>query len=213
VVTLPPLIFLLLAGPIAAAKAAGAMPGRAAARRAIGAPLVLLVLVAAINLWTAILPWYRYGEMKDALAAKASAAFRPDDLFVSSESGIDPVLVLSGEHVRVKEVFRHSPKQEGFARIRAAIAERLAAGARVFVYNFVPSPFTLLGLNQVAARQREGPLSARDFEDFLQELGRAHTLVPVLPYWEESKEPLYLFGRRREWIWQLTRARSARAPP
>ena len=27
--------------------------------------------------------------------------------------------------------------------------------------------------------------------------------VPVLAYWEETREPLYLFGRRSEWIWEV----------
>jgi hypothetical protein len=146
--------------------------------------------------------------MKDALAARARTMFRPDDLFVSSESGIDPVLARTGGHLPVKAVFDRSTPQTAVATIRAAIAGQLAAGRRVFVYNLVPSPFTLLGLGQAAALRGEPPPTAQDFEGLLEELRRTYILVPVLAYWEESQAPLYLFGRRSEWIWEV-RPRSA----
>ena len=202
-VTLPPLVLLLLLGPIAARAERGSGHPRAA--WTIGAPLALLALVAVADFAGAIRPWSRYGAMKEALAAQAATAFRPDDLLISSESGIDPVLAGTGEHLHVKEVFVAAPRDAGFARLRAAIAGQLAAGRRVFVYNLAPSPFTLLGMAHAAAVRGGAAPTAEDFERFAAELARAYTLVPALSYWEESREPLYLFGRRSEQIWQVTR--------
>ena len=94
-------------------------------------------------------------------------------------------------------------KEEGFGAIRTAIAERLAQNQRVFVYNLVPSPFTLLGINQAGAAQGRAPLRSEDFEELMHELKRRYRAVPTLTYWEESKAPLYLFGRGSEVMWEL----------
>jgi len=202
IVTLPPLILLLLLGSIA--RRAERSTARPRVPWALGAPLALLVLVALTDFAGAIRPWHQYGTMKDALAARARTTFRPDDLLVSSESGIDAVLARTGEHLRLKDVFVHSSGDAGFARIRAAIAGQLAAGRRVFVYNLVPSPFTLLGVAHAAGARGVPPPTAEDFARFAEELASAYALVPVLSYWEESREPLYLFGRRSAQIWQVT---------
>ena len=201
IVTLPPLILLLILG--ATAWRARSQSMRARGSWAIGAPVALLVLVALTNFQAAILPWHRYGEMKDALAEEVRTTFRADDLLVSSESGIDPVLARTGEHLHLKAILGRSSPQAGLATIRAAIAGQRTAGRRVFVYNLVPSPFSLLGLGQAAALRGEPPPTAQDIEGLLEDLRRTYTLVPVLAYWEETKEPLYLFGRRSEWIWEV----------
>ena len=202
IVTLPPLITLLLLGPIA--RRAEPSTARRRVPWAVGAPLALLVLVALTDFAGAIRPWHRYGAMKDGLAARARTMFRADDLLVSSESGIDPVLARTGEHLRLKDVFVHSSRDAGFARIRAAIDAQLAAGRRVFLYNLVPGPFTLLGVAHAAGARGEPPPTAEDFDRFAEELAGAYALVPVLSYWEESREPIYLFGRRSAPIWQIT---------
>jgi len=72
------------------------------------------------------------------------------------------------------------------------------------LYNFVPSPFTLIGINQFA--QGGDQVAPRDFEEFLADLRRHYVLKPVLSYWEEGKEPLYLYGERLETLWEVTRA-------
>lgn len=198
VVTLPPLVLLLLLGAIAAQR------GVAARHRPMRAAAALLVVVFVVNVWGGILPWYRYGRMKDALAAQFRAAFRPDDVFISTESGVDAIFSGNGNGLQVNALFRTSTRQDVFDTIRTAIATELARGHRVFVYNFVPSPYTLRQMNEVV-RARERELSAAEFAEFLAELGRQYAMTPVLSYWEESKEPLYLFGRERETLWQLTR--------
>ena len=204
VVTVPPLILLSVLGVIAAQKAAdGARP---AWRLALVASLV--VVVFAVDLWGGILPWRRYGEMKDALEARRVREFRADDLYVSSESGIDPIFARlyrggNAHHVSVKNAFRDMPTSKAFESIRAAIARQLAHGGRVFVYNFVPSAYSLIAINQ--SPQRAGtPLDARDFEAFFGELRTTYAVRPIFSYWEESKAPLYLFGERLEPFFELS---------
>jgi hypothetical protein len=196
VVTVPPLIILAVLGVIAAQKSG------ARARRLIGLVAALVAVVFVVDLSGGILPWRHYGQMKAALEVRRVRDFRPDDLFISSESGIDPIfarLYQGGDahHVSVKNAFIQKPTQEAFASIRAAIDRQLALGGRVFVYNFVPGLYSLIGINQAPTRAG-APLGARDFEIFLDELRAAYALRPVFSYWEESKAPLYLFGERLE---------------
>jgi len=205
VVTLPPLILVLLLGPIAV------RPRSASGRRPFVAAATLLVLLAVVNFQAGVLPWRQYGRMKEALADQLRTAFRPDDFFISSESGIDSVFLKEGNHLAVKELFKRSSKVEGFATIRTAVAERLARGQRVFVYNLVPSPFTLFGIQQAAA-DHGASLGQRDFEEFLVELNRSYAVVSTLTYWEESKAPLYLFGERSEVMWELKRKQPGAVP-
>jgi len=199
VVTVPPLIILSVLGGIVAQKSGGA-DGRSAWRIALLAALV--VIVFTVDFWGGILPWRRYGDMKVALEARRAAEFRADDLFVSCESGIDPIfarLYRGGDarHVSVKNEFVKRPAAEAFAAIRAAIAVQLRHGGRVFVYNFVPSAYSLIAINQ-SPRRAGQPLSTRDFDVFFDDLSRTYAVRPLFTYWEESKAPLYLFGERQE---------------
>lgn len=196
VVTVPPLIILSVLGVIAAQKSG------ARARRLIGLVAALVAVVFVVDLSGGILPWRHYGLMKAALEVRRSREFRADDLFISSESGIDPIfarLYQGGDahHVSVKNAFIQRPTPEAFASIRAAIDRQLTLRGRVFVYNFVPGLYSLIGINQAPTRAG-APLGARDFEIFLDELRAAYALRPVFSYWEESKAPLYLFGERLE---------------
>ena len=202
IVTLPPLILLLLLGPIAARAGTGSVSRRPVFGFA--GVATLLALVFAINFWGGILPWYRYGQMRESLTAVRQAAFRPDDFFISAESGIDSIFHEGGNYLSVKGLFKGAAKREGFDVIRSAISEQLGGGRRVFLYNFVPSPFTLIGINQFA--QGGDQVAPRDFEEFLADLRRHYVLKPVLSYWEEGKEPLYLYGERLETLWEVTRA-------
>jgi hypothetical protein len=203
VVTVPPLIILAVLGVIAAQKAAD----RARARRLTGLVAALVAIVFVVDLGGGILPWRHYGQMKAALEARRASAFRADDLFISSESGIDPIFARlyrggGAQHVGVKDAFIQMPPREAFASIRAAIDRQLALGRRVFVYNFVPGPYSLVGINQ-GPRRTGPPLTARDFEIFLGELQTSYALRPVFSYWEESKAPLYLFGERLEPFFEI----------
>ncbi len=199
VVTLPPIILLLLAGPIAAGTRPGDTKWVARALPAIG----LLGLLAAVNFMGAIRPWHQYGTMKETLAADLERTYRPEDLFISSESGVDVVIHQSGNFVAMKELFSSRPKAEAFASLRSAIADHLRRGQRVFVYNFVPSTFTLYGMN--LAREDQAPLVAQDFEAFFTALRERYDMRPVFSYWEEAKEPLYLYGERLETMWEVKR--------
>ena len=198
VVTVPPLIILSVLGVIAAQKSADG----AHSRRLTGLVAALVAVVFVVDLSGGILPWRHYGQMKADLEVRRANAFRADDLFVSSESGIDPIFARlyrggGAQHVSVKDVFIQKPTREAFASIRTAVDRQLAMGRRVFVYNFVPGPYSLVGINQAPTRAGT-PLSARDFETFLDELRVTYPVRPVFSYWEESKAPLYLFGERRE---------------
>jgi hypothetical protein len=198
VVTVPPLIILFVLGVIAAQKAAEG----ARSRWLTGLVGALVLVVFVVDLSAGILPWRRYGEMKTALEVRRATEFRADDLFISSESGIDPIFAQlyrrgGARHVSVKNVFSQKPMPEAVASIRAAIDGQLALGGRVFVYNFVPGPYSLVGINQGPGRAGTS-LTERDFEIVLDELRTAYTLQPVFSYWEESKAPLYLFGERLE---------------
>lgn len=124
-VTLPPLILLVLLGPIIARAQSAGSPH--ALRWPVGAVATLVALVATINFQAGLLPWYQYGQMKEALAARLRTAFRRDDFFISSESGIDAICFREGNHLAVKNVFTRVSKEEGFAAIQSAIAERLAS--------------------------------------------------------------------------------------
>ena len=201
VVTLPPLVLLLLLGPIAL-RVGGDRP-RGRLRVGTGGVAALLALVLAVNYWGGIEPWYRYGRMKEWLTARFQTGFRPDDFFVSTESGVDSIFANRARALPVKDVFLRASKTEAFEVIRTAVATELWQGRRVFVYSFVPSPFAFLKINAYA-RVREGEMSPLDFEGFLDELRQRYAFRPVLSYWEESTEPLYLFGRRLETLWEIT---------
>ena len=179
--TLPPLIVLVLLGSIAARRAG-------ARRWRLGAATALLALVGLVNVWAAIAPWYRYGHFRESVAAGQLIAFRPGDFFVSTESGLDAVLG-GGRHLAVKDVLARLSKAAGFAAIDEAIAERLARGQRVFIYNFVPWDFTLLGLNHAAGRRGDPPLTRLDFEAFMAALSQRHELAPAAEYWEGGRPP------------------------
>ncbi len=201
IVTLPPLILLMLLGPITAQADIGSAPRRPVFGFA--GVVTLLALVFAINFWGGILPWYRYGQMRQVLARLQQTTFRPDDFFISAESGIDSVFRKGENYLSVKGLLKRASKKDGFEAIRSSIEERLKSGRRVFLYNFVPSPFTLIGINQFA--QGGDRLSPRDFEEFLADLRTRYVLRPVLSYWEEGKEPLYLYGERLETLWEVAR--------
>ena len=198
VVTVPPLVILAVLGVIAAEKSVD----RARSLRLIRLVAALVAIVFVVDLSAGILPWRRYGEMKTALEVRRATEFRADDLFISSESGIDPIFAQiyrggDARHVSVKNVFIQKPTREAVASIRAAIDGQLALDRRVFVYNFVPGPYSLVGINPAPTRAGT-PLGERDFEIFLDELRAVYTMRPVFSYWEESKAPLYLFGERLE---------------
>ncbi len=160
----------------------------------------------------AIAPWYRYGHFRESVVAGQLIAFQPGDFFVSTKSGLDAVLG-GGRHLAVKDVLARLSKAAGFEAIDEAIAERLARGQHVFVYNFVPGAFTLLGLNHAAARRGDPPLTGLDFEAFMAALGQRHELAPAADYWEEGKAPLYLFGERTETMWEIRPRRGAGPSP
>jgi hypothetical protein len=199
VVTLPPIILLLLLGPIAAN--AGRTVGSRADRLQSAAVVTLLVLVVGTNVGAGIVPWIRYGHMKEALALRVEAAFRADDLFISSESGADSVFHVRGRALPLKDLFK-TASDDGFRVVSRAIRAQLDKGGRVFLYNFVPNNFTLYGIRRVAGKDSE-PLTRRDFEEFVTVLRKCYRFVPVLSYWEESKMPLYLYGERLETLWEL----------
>lgn len=197
--TVPPLVLLLVLGPIARERAGLASRWL----RTLGAAVVMLVV--AVNGASAIAPWYRYGLMRDRLAAAASATFRRGDLVVSLESGIDLVFAGRVDQLRVKELLYREGKTRGFERVLAEIAWRLAGGHRVFVHNLLPSRWALEGLNAPTRNPYRDRYETRDFEGLLQEVKARYELVTVLSYWEESKEPLYLFGRRLEPLYEVRR--------
>jgi len=202
VVTLPPLILLLMLGAVAISADASGMTRwwRSGAWRA----LALVLVVFTINVWAGIRPWYQYGQLKERLTERRAREFRPGDLFISTESGIDPIFDRVGEHIHVKDALIKTTDDEVFSAIAEAIGERLDQRQRVFVYNFVPSPYSLIGINQAPTRGPR-PLSARDFETFFEGLQKTYATRQVFAYWEEGKAPLYLFGERLEPFWELAK--------
>jgi hypothetical protein len=197
--TVPPLVLLLVAGPLALERAGRPTRGS----RAVA--LALLVLLVGGNAWSAIVPWYRYGLMRQGLEAFAVGALRPGDLVVSMESGIDGVFVGRAEQLRVKELLRKEGKERGFETVRSQIAARLAQGHRVLVYNLLPSRWALPGLNDNDPlwNPSRDVYEVRDFDGLLGQIRANHQVTPVLEYWEEAKEPLYLFGRRLEPLYEV----------
>src|SRR5207244_1494765 len=135
----PPLLLLALLGLIAAPAATATASSRRA--RAHALIVTLVAIVAVVNFFGAILPWRRYGDAQQALAARFERELRAGDLFISSESGIDSVFTGRGRHLGVKDLFKRTPKVEGFAILEQTISEQLGRPGRVFVYNFVPNPF------------------------------------------------------------------------
>ncbi len=197
--TVPPLVLLLLIGPMARESTGGS----SRALRAIG--LALLAIVIAVNAGSAIVPWYRYGVMRERVALWARQTLQPGDLVVSMESGIDPLLAGRSDRIQVKNLLYEKGKTRGFSTIRDQIEAHLADGHRVFVYNLVASRWGLFGLNDPARRPYGDHYRRQDFEAFVADLEGHYDLVPVLAYWEESQEPLYLFGRRQEQLLQVQR--------
>jgi hypothetical protein len=199
--SVPPLIVLLLLGAIATRLAPDADRRRRARQAGLAAALLALVVVG--NFWGAILPWYQYGRHRQAVAARARAEFRPDDFFVSTESGLDMIVSRDDNHVDVKDVLRRTSGDEGFRLVRATIDAQIARGRRVFVYNLVPSPYTLFQINHALVRRPGERFTTADFEAVVADLRQRYALRAALTYWEEGKEPLYLFGERFETVWQV----------
>jgi len=197
--TVPALVLLLVVGPIARERAGFPSGWRRPAA------VVLLLLVVVGNAFAAIVPWYRYGRMRERLGAIASATFHPGDLAVSLESGLEAVFAGRVDQRRVKDLLYREGKARGFETIRSEIASRLERHHRVFVHNLAPSKWALQGLNEPVRNPYRDRYEARDFEELLAELGARYELIPVLTYWEEAKEPLYLFGRRLEALLEVRR--------
>jgi hypothetical protein len=195
--TVPPLVLLMLVGPIARERAGhpGRWPRAAAA--------LLLALVIAVNAASAIVPWYRYGLMRERVAALTTRIFRPGDLAVSTESGLDAVLAGRIDRLEVKNLLYREGKTRGFEAARSEIDARLRTGRRVFLYNMIPSRWMLEGLNAPGRNPDRDRYDTGDFEKLLAELRARYDLVPVLSYWEEAKEPLYLYGRRLEPLFEV----------
>lgn len=195
--TVPPLILLMVLGPIARERAG--LTGRWLR----AAAALLMILVIAVNAASAIVPWYRYGLMRERVAALTAPMFGPGDLAVSTESGLDAVLAGRIDQLEVKNLLYREGKARGFESARAEINARLRAGRRVFLYNMIPSRWTLEGLNAPGRNPRQDRYDTGDFEALLAELRARYDLVPVLAYWEEAKEPLYLFGRHLEPLFEV----------
>ena len=195
--TVPPLVLLVVLGAIARERAGVVSRWL----RPAGAALLLLALT--VNGASAIVPWYRYGLMRERIAGEAARTFRPGDLAVSTESGLDAVLEGRLDQLSLKNLLYRDGKTRGFETARVEIDARLGAGRRVFLYNMVPSRWTLEGLNAPERNPNRDRYDTRDFEALLSELRARYDLVPIVTYWEESKEPLYLFGRRVEPLFEL----------
>jgi hypothetical protein len=194
IVSLPPLILLALMG----------------SSRIPATLVAVTVLLGVVNLFGAVLPWYDYGREK----ARVAAALRDAGpaLFVSSESGLDRVLKPLGAHFNVKDACIQLPGAACVGMMEGAIRrEGLGAGRRVSVYNLVPTPFTLIGINQ--SPQRRGvPLTLDDFRRAERRLRSTYDLTPVLGYWEEAGAPLYLYGRGpTSTLWEVRPRAAAQA--
>lgn len=200
VVSLPALLLVLMFGVIAMSteEKSAVRWWRGGVWRA----LALVLVVFVTNVSAGIRPWYQYGHMKERLAERVARDFRPTDLFISTESGIDVIFDRVGEHIHVKDALIKTSDDEVFSAVTEAIRERLDQRQRVFVYNFVPSPYSLIGINQAPPRGAK-PLGTRDFETFFAGLQKTYATRQVFAYWEEGKAPLYLFGERLEPFWEL----------
>src|SRR5262249_20452023 len=139
---------------------------------------------------------------KQRLAERVARDFQPTDLFISTESGIDSIFDRVGEHIHVKDAQIKTTDDEVFSAITEAIHERLEQRQRGVVYNFLPSPYLLIGINQAPTRGPK-PLDPRAFETFFAGLQKTYATRQVFAYWEEGKAPLYLFGERLEPFWEL----------
>ncbi|HUO62634.1 MAG TPA: hypothetical protein VMT97_02965 [Terriglobales bacterium] len=197
--TVPPVVLLLVLGPITLERA-GLTTRRL---RVVGA--LLLALVFVVNGLTAIAPWYRYGRMRERIVTVMTPTLSEGDLAVSAESGLDAVLEGHLEQIPLKDFLYRDGKRRGFETVETEIDARLRAGHRVYVYNLMPSRWTLEGLNAPDRNPYRDRYEPADFEALLARLRSRFELVPVLRYWEESKEPLYLFGRRTELVFEVRR--------
>jgi len=166
---------------------------------------LLVALVCFVNGTSAILPWHRYGRMRERVAEVVVPRLTPGDLAVSTESGLDTVFEGHVEQLFLKNLLYREGKRQGFETAEAEIDARLKAGRRVYVYNLVPSRWTLAGLNAPDRNPYHDRYEAADFEAFVERLRGRFELVPILKYWEESKEPLYLYGRRTEQGYEVRR--------
>ena len=195
--TVPPLVLLVVLGPIARERAGSAAPRL----RVAGA--LLLAVVLLVNGISAILPWYRYGGMRERITRVVVPRFAPTDLAISTESGLDAVLEGHVEQLFLKNLLYREGKRRGLETAEAEIDARLKAGRRVYVYNLMPSRWTLAGLNAPDRNPYHDTYDATDFEAFIARLRSRFELVPIVKYWEEGKEPLYLYGRRTEQVFEV----------
>lgn len=191
--TVPPMVLLVILGATLAERQ---VPARAMAG-------LLLAFVLAVNFAGAIWPWYRYGQATRVMEAEFDRMFRPTDLFVSFESGIDHVFRGRARFLPLKGRFDKHGREAGFRLAREAIETQLRDNGRVFAYNLVPAPFSLNTLNDHLRDPAVPRYRSEEFEAFVEELRRRYDLRPVLHYWEESQEPLYLYGVRGQPLWEV----------
>src|SRR5262249_58724685 len=148
VVTLPPFVTLLVLGAIGAQGFDAAK-----SRREVALVAALVTLVFAVNFWGGILPRLGYAQKRLELETRRDRDFHADDLFVSCESGIDPIfprLYRGGDeahHVSVKNEFVKRSTPEAVAAIRERIARQLEPGGPLFGYHFLPPPHSLIPIH------------------------------------------------------------------
>ena len=125
--------------------------------------------------------------------------------FLNEHYGIDPLLAGRSDQLEVKNILYEQGRRHGFVTVHDQIEAHLAAGRRVFVYNLVLSRWALAGLNNPSRNPYGDRYQLEDFTSFVSDLQARYDLVPVLRYWEESQQPLYLFGQRLEPLLQVRR--------
>ncbi len=162
----------------------------------------IFLTMFSVNLFAGILPQFHYGKMIDQFEKFSSSYFKPNDFFVSSESGLDFLIESRWDHRALKDIFLKTPKEKSFPMIAAEIQKAFKDGKRVFVYNLVPGGYAVRGISHY---NPDGHYTDEDFQNFERDLFGKYHAKPIYKYWESDSSQYYLFDNLKNTVWQLNK--------
>ncbi|PIQ85373.1 MAG: hypothetical protein COV74_09240 [Candidatus Omnitrophica bacterium CG11_big_fil_rev_8_21_14_0_20_45_26] len=156
----------------------------------------------SVNLKASILPWKTYGEHVQSYREFAQFYFRKHDFFVSTESSLDMIFRPRWRYFSIKDEFKKLPREEAWQKLLYTIEKELSEKHRVFVYNFIPSPYALRAINFYNSSETMGQ---DDFKKMFEQLHTQYDLVAVYEYRESTEAEHYFIDQTKEEIWQIRR--------
>jgi len=189
--TLPPFILLMIFG-VASLKSSQVRN-------------VLLTSLVGFTLWNnlffGVIPFKVHGDNMRNFKEFADKNFITNDFFFSTESCLDAIVRKRWAFFSLKSLSEVKNKEKAFQDIYDEIVNKIQAGRRVYVYDFVPSQYALRGMNFA---NKHITFTQQDFEEKLEEFKKRLNFTPVFEYWEANKSEYYLVNQKKDWLWQVS---------